>query len=222
MNLSVDRAALASKINDFKPAEYLPERVLALYSAAITLAEPELLDSIIKIGQMYDLKRHHFYEIILQSYLFLGFPRMLLAAEHLNRLYPNNSSDTDFNKISSSESDTWFQNGTKLCQQVYKNMYEPLKENVMSIAPDIFRWMIIEGYGKVLSRDRLDIKCRELSIVAFLMMENRPNQLYSHLKGAVNVGVDSNLIKLVVDDIGQAAGDGYKTASDIIKQIGIA
>ena len=66
MNLSVDRAALASKINDFKPAEYLPERVLALYSAAITLAEPELLDSIIKIGQMYDLKRHHFYEIILQ------------------------------------------------------------------------------------------------------------------------------------------------------------
>ena len=91
-----------------------------------------------------------------------------------------------------------------------------LKERVESFAPDIFRWMIVEGYGKVLSRDHVDIVDRELSIVAMLTMENKAKQLHSHILGARNVGAEEQLIRQVIEDIGMAAGDGYQTALAII------
>ncbi|MEA1981713.1 MAG: hypothetical protein U9N54_12185, partial [candidate division Zixibacteria bacterium] len=96
----------------------------------------------------------------------------------------------------------------------------PLKTKVEKIAPEIFRWMVFEGYGKVLSRSELNIKDRELSIIVFLMMENMVKQLHSHILGALNVGVEINLIKQVIEDIGQSAGDGYLAAVDILTKVG--
>jgi 4-carboxymuconolactone decarboxylase len=88
------------------------------------------------------------------------------------------------------------------------------------MAPEVFRWMIIEGYGKVLSRPALDIVSREVSIVAFLMMEDRCKQLRSHIIGALNIGAPMEMILLVVDDIGAAAGSGYKSSKAIISRAG--
>ena len=91
-----------------------------------------------------------------------------------------------------------------------------------SLAPDIFRWMIIEGYGKVLSRQILNIVDRELAIVAALMVDNRQKQLYSHMKGALNAGASEDLLKSVITDISHAAPDGYRSYQDIFVKMGIA
>lgn len=222
MNFSINKDILAAKIEKGEFNKYPKENIIILYSAAITLADDKFLADILKLGQKLNLSRSFFYEIVLQSYLFLGFPRMLIAAENLNKIYPVEENSPVFEKISESEASDWFENGTNLCLRVYKDMYEPLKENVMSIAPEIFRWMVIEGYGKVLSRDGLDIKERELSIIAFLMMENRPKQLFSHIKGALNVGLDKELLKQIVNEIGEISGDGYDSACEILKQLRIS
>ena len=48
--------------------------------------------------------------------------------------------------------------------------------------------MVQEGYGKVLGRSGLSLVERELCIVALLAVLDVPKQLYSHLRGALNVG----------------------------------
>ena len=50
--------------------------------------------------------------------------------------------------------------------------------------------MVQEGYGKVLGRSGLSLVARELCIVALLAVLDVPKQLYSHLRGALNVGAD--------------------------------
>jgi 4-carboxymuconolactone decarboxylase len=48
--------------------------------------------------------------------------------------------------------------------------------------------MIIEGYGKVLSRPFLTAGVRELLIVAMTAVLNVERQFHSHVRGALNVG----------------------------------
>ncbi len=48
--------------------------------------------------------------------------------------------------------------------------------------------MVVEGYGKVLGRPGLTLVIRELCIIATLAVTGASKQLYSHLRGALNVG----------------------------------
>jgi alkylhydroperoxidase/carboxymuconolactone decarboxylase family protein YurZ len=45
-------------------------------------------------------------------------------------------------------------------------------------------WLVLEGYGKVLSRKGLSMMERELCIVAVLTVLKFDDQLYSHINGA--------------------------------------
>ena len=121
--------------------------------------------------------------------------------------------------VTPDESQRWYENGLTLCKRVYSDTYESLRQHVESIAPDVFRWMIIEGYGKVLSRPGVSAVDRELAIVTSLIIENRPRQLHSHLIGAVNVGTDPNLIRRIIEDHKETAPSGYKTALSLLDRI---
>ncbi|UCE25817.1 MAG: carboxymuconolactone decarboxylase family protein [Candidatus Zixiibacteriota bacterium] len=220
MNLTADRESFLARLDSFRPQGQAGERALAMYSAAIALADDLAMTRAVEVGRRLSLTANVLYEVVLQSYLFLGFPRMLTAAENLSRTFPVESNEFELKAISPAESRQWFDRGLELCRKVYADKYEVLMNRVAAMAPDVFRWMIIEGYGKVLSRPSLDIISRELSIIAFLMMENRVKQLHSHMTGALNVGASRELIHSVVDDIGSAAGDGYDSARDILEQWG--
>ena len=222
MNVSVDLQRFRSHLADFYPRQNSRTRALALYSAAIAISDEEILDRTIEVGQKYGLGRQQFYEIVLQSYLFLGFPRMLQAAEHLDRHFPSPKAVSMLQKINVEESETWFTNGLNLCRTVYSENYLPLKQKVEALAPEVFRWMVIEGYGKVLSRPGLGIIDRELAIVACLMIENCEKQLYSHIKGAVNVGAPLELVHQVIHDLGEAVGDGYAASLSIFDRLSMS
>ena len=60
---------------------------------------------------------------------------------------------------------------------------------------DVERWMVEEGYGKVLGRPGLSVRDRELCIVAQLVVLDVPRQLYSHLRGALNVGASDAAVE---------------------------
>jgi 4-carboxymuconolactone decarboxylase len=59
--------------------------------------------------------------------------------------------------------------------------------------------MIVEGYGKVLSRAGLDLGRRELCIMAACAASGQDRQLHSHLHGARNVGVPDDAIGAALD-----------------------
>src|ERR1035437_4861434 len=90
-------------------------------------------------------------ELVLQSYLFAGFPRALNAAR--------------------------------------------------AVSPALDEWMIVEGYGKVLSRAGLDLGRRELCIIAACAAAGQDRQLHSHLHGALNAGVSAEGVGAALDGI---------------------
>jgi 4-carboxymuconolactone decarboxylase len=122
-------------------------------------------------------------EVLLQSYLFLGFPASLngmAAWRRLTGAEPTGQAPPDYS--------AWEGRGREVCGAVYSGQYERLRENVRALHPDLEQWMVVEGYGKVLGRPGLELVIRELCIVAILAVTGASKQLYSHLRGALNVG----------------------------------
>ncbi len=191
-------------------------RSLALFSAAVALADKESIRAAIRVARQAGATTKQMYETMLQSYLFLGFPRMLTAAACLREEIAAAVSADGDEPIKAEEVRQWYDDGLGLCKKVYGEKYELLRQRIADYSPDIFRWMILEGYGKVLSRPGLDVVTRELCSIAYLMMDNRGEQLYAHIRGARNVGASDELIRMVVEDIGDAAGEGYAVAIKLV------
>ena len=126
-------------------------------------------------------------EVILQSYLFAGFPRTLNAARMWRAASGVPAPLTD-ESASARNIDEWERSGEDTCAIVYGASYEMLRRNVRELHPALDAWMIIDGYGKVLSRPGLDLKRRELCVVAACAAAGQQRQLHSHLHGALNCG----------------------------------
>lgn len=123
-------------------------------------------------------------EALLQAYLFLGYPASL-GAFALWREVSGRSSGA-----SRQEQPTdWAARGEEVCRRVYGSQYEALRRNVAALHPELDRWMVSEGYGRVLGRPGLPLPDRELAIVGLLAVLDAPVQLYSHMRGALAVGV---------------------------------
>ena len=126
-------------------------------------------------------------EALLQSYLFLGYPaalRGLAAWRRVSAMPALGGPAKDFKE--------WERRGTELCARVYGGQYEKLRANIAALHPDMERWMVVEGYGKVLGRPGLDLVTRELCIVALLGPQDAGPQAYSHLRGALNAGAEES------------------------------
>ena len=126
-------------------------------------------------------------EALLQSYLFLGYPAALNGLKVWRELVGGSPISTDDRETSGSL-EFWEKRGGELCQTVYAGQYQRLRDNIRQLHPDMERWMIVEGYGKVLGRPGLDLRTRELCVVGILAVLGALPQLYSHLRGALHAG----------------------------------
>lgn len=220
MNVTVNKEKFFANLTNFNPSSQAKIRMLSLFSASLTFDDAPITTLAINRAVELQVNNEELYEVVLQSYLFLGFPRMLQAAELLHRIAPVNHTPLEKSVfLSTTDFDKLYKRGEEACQKVYGSKFEILKERVLGYAPDIYHWMILEGYGKVLSRGVLSLEHRELSVVAFLTMENRKRQLHSHIIGAVHAGATLKLISQIVDDIGESAGEGYFSAISIIEHL---
>lgn len=141
-------------------------------------------------------------ELVLQSYLFAGFPRALNAAREWRRSAAAGSdassggADTSVGGLPPGESyaavHDWRERGEVTCATVYGDSYAPLRRNIRALHDALDDWMVVEGYGKVLSRPGLDLKRRELCIVAACAAAGQDRQLHSHLRGALNAGASQS------------------------------
>jgi 4-carboxymuconolactone decarboxylase len=126
-------------------------------------------------------------ELILQSYIFAGFPRALNAAREWRRASGISAPRFDDDALGDHHA-RWRERGEATCSTVYGPAYERLRANVRELHPALDEWMIVEGYGKLLGRPALDLRRRELCIVAVCGALGQERQLHAHLHGALNAG----------------------------------
>lgn len=146
-------------------------------------------------------------ELLVQSYLFCGFPRALNAAREWRRVAPGPAPRTD-EAEDIAHVEEWRERGIATCAAVYGSMYEKLRQNVRDLHPALDASMVMEGYGKILGRPGLDLQRRELCIVAACASTGQDRQLHSHLHGALNVGVSPEILEAAVDALEPVVGAG--------------
>ena len=151
-------------------------------------------------------------ELLLQTYLFAGFPRSLNAFREWRRRVPA-PADSAAPDMKVAE---WEARGRETCRAVYGRMYEKLRQNIDALHPSLDAWMIVEGYGKVLSRPGLDLPRRELCIVAACVASGQDRQLHSHLHGALNVGVSAAVVRQALDALNPVVADDRLSAARLL------
>lgn len=144
-------------------------------------------------------------EVILQTYLFAGFPRALNAARDWRRISgrraPTPAEDAEYEVVD------FTARGRATCATVYGEFYDRLRVNIRGLHPALDRWMITEGYGKVLGRPSLDLARRELCVVAACAIARQDRQLHSHLHGAMNAGATARVVTSALQVVSPLIGD---------------
>lgn len=129
-------------------------------------------------------------EALLQSYLFLGFPVCLNAFALWRRV-----SGRPADPPRTVDVVEWERRGLDVCGRVYGDHFDRLRESIRGLHEDMDQWMVMEGYGKILGRPGLELDVRELCVIAILAVSRQPKQLFSHLRGALNVGASEERIR---------------------------
>ncbi|MEP6691518.1 MAG: carboxymuconolactone decarboxylase family protein [Gemmatimonadaceae bacterium] len=181
----------------------VPTRELVRLSIVIaTATEHEMADAMVR-AVATGLNPVWIDELVLQSYLFVGFPRAINAAREWRRVHgrpaPVVDEDATYDHI-----EEWRARGTQTCEAVYGSAYKKLRQNIRDLHPALDEWMLIEGYGKVLSRPGLQLWRRELCIVAVCGVLDQDRQLLAHLYGAVNVGASVADVEEVLSMVSEA------------------
>ncbi|HEY6626342.1 MAG TPA: carboxymuconolactone decarboxylase family protein [Ignavibacteriaceae bacterium] len=178
-------------------ADIHSKNLLPLIAAASALRKMEILKSLIAETKNRKIPFKKIYEVLLQNYLFTGYPSALLSLKLLKELYPNKRipKAADMNLYH-------FRNrGEANCKKVYGNKFEKLISNVKNFSPDMAEWLLLEGYGKVLGRKGLSLRERELCIVATLAALKFEDQLYSHINGAFREKAPVEEIQSVIESL---------------------
>ena len=144
-------------------------------------------------------------EVLLQSYLFAGFPRALNAAREWRRISGRAAPESDEGE-NFDNAPRWRTEGEATCATVYGPFYERLRHNIRQLHPALDAWMIVDGYGKVLSRPALDLRRRELCVVAACALARQDRQLHSHLYGALHAGAPRAEVRAAIDSVADLLG----------------
>jgi 4-carboxymuconolactone decarboxylase len=80
-------------------------------------------------------------------------------------------------------------------------------DSLADIAPDFARYLIEFPFGDIYSRPQLDLKSREIGVVAALTaMGNAAPQLKVHIHGALNVGCSHEEVVEIIMQMAVYAG----------------
>ena len=76
---------------------------------------------------------------------------------------------------------------------------EQLSKDLNDIAPDFVRYAVDFPFGDIYSRPKLDLKSREIALVAALTaLGNASPQLKAHIEGALNVGCTLEEVEVII------------------------
>ena len=139
-------------------------------------------------------------ELLLQSLLNVGYPLTLMAFAVWREIAgPVAKAGED---LTHDRWALWKERGAKLCAEVYGRTYHKLLLNLRGLHPALEALVVVDAYGKVLSRPGLDAQRRELCTLAAIAMLTTPRQLHAHRRQR-----SAHLRLRPVRRLGDGAGD---------------
>ncbi|HET6342520.1 MAG TPA: hypothetical protein VFG78_10105 [Gemmatimonadota bacterium] len=162
--------------------------VIGLLGAAAAGGDPDRLRAILDRSTEF-LSTSDVEELLLQTVLFAGFPRTINAFVAWQG-WAARRGGRDHPQVEAVRPELWRERGEVLCRLVYGENYEALQIRLGRLHPALAEWTLIDGYGKVLSRQGPGPDVREMSAVGALIAMGEGRQLASHLQGALHAGVE--------------------------------
>ncbi|MGP0173620.1 carboxymuconolactone decarboxylase family protein [Pseudomonas sp. NCHU5208] len=117
-----------------------------------------------------------------------------------------------------------YERGLAKLREIDGHAGEAVLESLSDIAPDFARYLIEFPFGDIYSRPGLDLKSREIAVVAALTaLGNAAPQLKVHIQGALNVGVSraevvETIMQMAVYAGFPAALNGLAAAKEVFAQ----
>lgn len=117
--------------------------------------------------------------------------------------------------------------GQELQDKMFGKEYATKVSEVRQRFPKFQEWTLGTLYGEVWTRDNeLDLKTRSLCNVAALVVLNLPDQLYLHVKGAIQNGATADEICEVIMQMAFYGGwpctiTAQKVAVQVFNELGI-
>lgn len=100
-----------------------------------------------------------------------------------------------------------YKRGWEKLREIDGEVGESVVQSLQDIAPDFARYLIEFPFGDIYSRPGLDLKSREIAVVAALTaLGNATPQLKVHIQGALNVGVSREEIVETIMQMAVYAG----------------
>ncbi len=121
-----------------------------------------------------------------------------------------------------------YERGLAKLQEIDGEAGERVLASLDGIAPDFARYLIEFPFGDIYSRPGLDLKSREIAVVAALTaLGNSAPQLKVHIQGAINVGVTRAEVVETIMQIAVYAGfpaalNGLMVAKEVFAQASAA
>lgn len=182
----------------------------------VALPQLEWLQKMIPLAFAQSVPEVKLQETLLQSYLFLGFPHTINALSAVQSLWtsPPKAYEPDLSQAEMQ------QRGTQLCQQIYGSAYPKLLQHMEKIHPDLKRYMIEEGYGKMLSRAIMTPLEREFGILPILLAQRVFKQLHSHLQGSLYLGATPQQLHALFLHLQKPLGEAFvRPAFDLLASL---
>jgi len=123
-------------------------------------------------------------EVLLQTHLFAGFPRLVQAFGVLEELGGVGRPDPEEVEGPPREDPR----GAELFETIYGSDSEGVRGMLHRFHDDFGDWILEHAYGRVLSRPGLDARFRELLAACALATLGQERQLASHARGAIRCG----------------------------------
>lgn len=196
--------------------------MLCSLSCLQALGDNRLLTGLLTIALKAGLDLAEVYEILLQGYLFSGYPRAIesffcldeacraLGVARVSLRPPVRLADEK----------TLLAQGLATAAKVHRANLEKIHNKISALCPDLGYLMIAEGYGHVLSRPGIHTQTRELAVVSSLTALSAPRQLNSHIRGAMNVGCSAaEIYEAIFTDALWSAPEKIRNALNIWEKI---
>ena len=100
-----------------------------------------------------------------------------------------------------------YERGWEKLKQINADAGQKVLDSLRDIAPDFANYVLEFPFGDIYSRPGLDLKSREIAVVAALTaMGNAAPQLKAHIDGALNVGCSREEVIEVIMQMAVYAG----------------
>ena len=190
-------------------------RVCSSITALYAVGKREEASRIIREGmQRLSLPRPMFSELFLHLSLFLGFPAMIDGFETLLAMKPSKK----FSKRPNARRTSVRRGGLTLLTQIYGSQTHRVLRRLDELHPELPERIIDDAYGRIVGRQGLSLREREVINVVALALGGYRRQLYSHIRGAIRVGVHPATLASALVNAERRTGRNLRSARALLRE----